>query len=62
MNKETLKKLAAFFCTCAGVVGALGGTIVAAVNGSGFIAFCVAALGAMAVPFILKLWKDDPCK
>lgn len=55
--KEIMRKTGAFACTCAAIVGAVGGTIVSGIYANWFIGLCVAGTAAMAVPFVLKLWK-----
>ena len=53
-----LKKIYCFFVLCAYVLGALGGFGWAAYNKAWLIAVCVAALAAMAFPYVRKAFKE----
>ena len=53
-----MKKLFAFVCFCAYIVGAIGGFAYALMLHKGLIAVCVAALAAMAFPYFKKCWDE----
>lgn len=53
-----MKKVISLFGLFAYIVGTIGGFGYAAYCKAWFIACCVAALGVMAFPTLLKFWKE----
>ena len=57
MNKVKWQEPAAVACSFVFVVGAVSGVVATVTTVSVFAGLCTAAVAAMAVPFITRLWQ-----